>query len=44
MNSLEIQLRKIIKGNVHSEKEFKKFYSVDKFVSNISKNNSYSKK
>ncbi|RMW34901.1 MAG: FAD-binding oxidoreductase [Nitrosopumilus sp.] len=29
MNSIESELKKIIKGKVHSEKEFKKFYSVD---------------
>ncbi|MFB5632254.1 MAG: FAD-binding oxidoreductase [Nitrosopumilus sp.] len=29
MNSLEKQLRKSIKGKVHSENEFRKFYSVD---------------
>ena len=29
MNSLETQLKKIIKGEVHSETEFREFYSVD---------------
>ena len=29
MNSLESELTKIIKGKVHSEKEFRDFYSVD---------------
>lgn len=29
MNSAETQLKKIIKGEVHSETEFRKFYSVD---------------
>ena len=29
MNQLESELIKLIKGEVHSEKEFKKFYSVD---------------
>ncbi|QDI88233.1 FAD-binding oxidoreductase [Candidatus Nitrosopumilus sp. SW] len=29
MNSIKVQLSKVIKGEVHSEEEFKKFYSVD---------------
>ena len=29
MNSLESELTKLIKGEVHSEKEFRDFYSVD---------------
>jgi len=29
MNSIQVQLSKVIQGEIHSEKEFKKFYSVD---------------
>ena len=29
MNSIKTELLKVVKGEIHSEKEFKKFYSVD---------------